>query len=79
MTHKRGSRGHGEGEDVRTSWERQTDVGLCRTKLDLKAMHPCTQAGWLEAADLFSSNLGHTAAFVRLAKSEQLISSALFS
>lgn len=61
-----------------TSWQCQTSIRLCKTKLDFEVMHPCIQARWLEAADLFSSNLWHTAAFVRLAKWEQLISSALF-
>lgn len=79
MTHKRGKIGHQEGGNVGTSWECWTSIRLCKTKLDFEATHPCIQAGWLEAAGLFSSNLWHTAAFVRLAKSEQLINSALFS
>lgn len=79
MIHKRGEIGHQEVGNVGTLWECRASIRLCRTKLDFKVTHPCVQAGWLEAADLFSSNLWHTAGFVRLAKSEQLINSALFS
>lgn len=78
MTHERGKIEHQKGKKMGTSWQCQTSIRLCKTKLDFEVMHPCIQARWLEAADLFSSNLWHTAAFVRLAKWEQLISSALF-
>lgn len=79
MNRKRGKIGHEEGGNAGTSWECRTSVRLWKTEPDFEAMHPRVQAGWLEAADPFRSNLWHTAAFVRLAKSEQLINSALFS